>query len=1108
MPQKLIGRYEISKRLARGGSAIVYLARDPLVKRDVAIKLLSRKFSADPKFRERFQREAEVIASLEHPNIVPIYDFGDHDGHMYIVMRYMSGGTLAERLKKGPYPLDDVNQVINRVSAALDEAHVKGIIHRDLKPANILFDQREDSFLSDFGIVKLMETFEEIDGKLLLGTPAYVSPEQARGEMEVTLKSDIYSLGVILFQLLTGQVPYEADSPIDLARKHITESIPDILSISPELPPGCQGVIARAMAKEPEARFTSAGDLAVMLEAATIAPSHAPMLPLSLIRQPAQLGTTEIESEISDQLEKAPRLASQPSPTYKLPYEPTPFIGRKDELAEIAGRLADPCCRLLTLTGPGGIGKTRLALHAAAESVGMFPHGTYFIPLTHLSSEEFILQTIAEVIQFSFYSPENQKTQLLNYLRGKNMLLVVDNFEHLIHAANLMAEIIRQAPHIKLIVTSRERLNLLGEWILDIHGLPYPQEDSTEDIQEYTAVQLFVQTAQRVKPGFMMNDEDKPAVIQICRLVEGIPLGIELAASWVRLLTCREIADEISKNCEILETSLRDIPERHRSLGIVFEYSWNLLSKHEKIALRKLAVFRGGFHRNAAQTVAGASLPLLVALADKSLVRRAPANRYEIPETIRQYAEEKLREHPDELQDTYRKFCHHFAGFLYARQNILKSGQQQDAFEQIHEEIGNLHAFWNQAIREADKETIEKSIESLYRFFEISGRIKEGVDAFAMAVNNLSAGMVGEETYGILLARLGGLNYRLGLYGEAADYLVNSLKIARHYRNTSEIAFSLNYLGAVNNRIGGFSKAQEHLQEGLNLYKELDDSMGAAISLHFLALVSRNLGNFQQAKVLHQESLTKSREIQDHYGIAVSLNNMGTLALGAGEYEEAHLLHQDSLAIRREIGDQWGTAQSLNSLGRLAYTTGKMGDAKQYFERSLQHYKEIGDSQEIATSMSNLGDIAWTREDYPTAIQNYNDALSIFNETGDPWRIAACLTNLGNVSGSMGDFRGSKRYFRAAYETAMKIRAIPIALAALNGVATMLANSAHKAEAIELFTLILTHPSSHAESKSKATRKFWDLKAELPSEVIAQAQQKGIKFTLEEVVLSEYLDLE
>jgi serine/threonine-protein kinase len=265
MSPETIGRYRIKSRIGKGGMATIFLAHDPLFGRDVAVKVLPREFLHDPSFRGRFEREARVIATLEHPAIVPVYDFGEDTGQPYLVMRYMRGGSLADRLENGPLPVDQSAYVVGRIGSALDHAHKKGIIHRDLKPANILFDEYGEPFLADFGIVKVAESTANLTGGGILGTPAYMSPEQVHGDQQLDGRSDIYTLGVILFEMLTGQMPYRADTPAKLMMAHVLNPAPRVLDLNPDLPPACNTVILRAMAKNRDERYTTAGAMARML---------------------------------------------------------------------------------------------------------------------------------------------------------------------------------------------------------------------------------------------------------------------------------------------------------------------------------------------------------------------------------------------------------------------------------------------------------------------------------------------------------------------------------------------------------------------------------------------------------------------------------------------------------------------------------------------------------------------------------------------------------------------------------------------------------------------------------------------------------------------------
>ncbi|MBI1878963.1 MAG: NACHT domain-containing protein, partial [Chloroflexi bacterium] len=445
---------------------------------------------------------------------------------------------------------------------------------------------------------------------------------------------------------------------------------------------------------------------------------------------------------------------------HNLPVQATPFVGRERELAELSRQLANPACRLLTLTGPGGIGKTRLALKVAEEQArtGYFLDGVYYVALAALSSANFLVSTLATVLNFTFYSNKDPQLQLLNYLRDKEMLLILDSFEHLLTPSwegGLLIEIVQRAAGVKLLVTSQQRLNLQGEWVFEIQGLSFPEVGEAalsqpatppaEPPEHYSAVQLFLQSAQRVQAGFTLSSVDQPFILRICQLVAGVPLGIELAAAWVRVLSCQDIVREIEQGLDFLSVTHRDLPERQQSLRAVFEHSWRLLSEAEQHILKKLAVFPGGFRREAAEQVAQARLPLLTALSDKSLLRWSAANqnqpieRYEIHELVRQYVLEKLQVDPAATTLGCNQHSAYFAAFLQQREARLQGRQQKVALAEIGQEIENIRAAWGWLLSQPKVAAIEQCLNTLFLFYEIRGWYEEGTDIFAHAAVALSA---------------------------------------------------------------------------------------------------------------------------------------------------------------------------------------------------------------------------------------------------------------------------------------------------------------------------------------------------------------------------------
>ncbi len=411
-------------------------------------------------------------------------------------------------------------------------------------------------------------------------------------------------------------------------------------------------------------------------------------------------------------------------PTDHLPIPATPFVGREEELSSIAALLGDPNCRLLTLVGSGGTGKTRIAAEVTAQIANGFAHGSYFVPLAPITSPDLVALTIASSIGLLLHTSESPAAQIMDYLCGRELLLVLDNFEHLMSAVDLIIEILEAAPNVRLLVTSRERLNIREEWVLDIYGLDYPQDEIIHPVEQYSAIQFFLKCAYRVKPDFQLTETIQSSVIRICRLVEGMPLGIELAASWVRTLSCQAIADEIERNLDFLASSQRNMPQKHGSMRAVFDQSYNLLTEEQQQVFRKLSVFRGGFRPQAANAVANASLMTLAALVDKSLLRVSTEGRYDMHELLRQYGEDHLRA-TDIVDSVHDAHSSTYADFIHQRVDDLKGRRQLEAIAEINADFENVRTAWNWASDHNHVHRIDKMLDGLALFCDLHSRIQE-----------------------------------------------------------------------------------------------------------------------------------------------------------------------------------------------------------------------------------------------------------------------------------------------------------------------------------------------------------------------------------------------
>ncbi|MGZ4419490.1 MAG: ATP-binding protein, partial [Gaiellaceae bacterium] len=676
-----------------------------------------------------------------------------------------------------------------------------------------------------------------------------------------------------------------------------------------------------------------------------------------------------------------------------LPGPRTSFVGRASELDEIDRLLDDPDCRLLTLVGAGGAGKTRLALEAAARRIEHYPHGVHFVPLVSVASAEFLAPAVAESIQFAVdgaHSGFSAQDQLLDYLGERSTLLVLDNFEHLVGGADLIGEIIERAPKVELLTTSRERLNVQSEWVLDVHGLGFAENGNGGS----GALRLFVERARQVEPGFSLdNGSQRDEAARICRLVEGLPLGVELAASWVSVLSCAEIADEIERNIDFLATSMRDVPERHRSLRAAFDQSWRLLSDEQQAVLARLSVLRGDYGREAAAAVAGADLRLLSELVLKSLVRRSDFGRYELHELLRQYAAEKLAaESSDALAATCERHARHYLGALDERREALVGGGVVQARDELRRELDNVRVAAEWAVATWDDNEARDVLAGLREFFLAHSWFDGG------------------ETFERLVLVAGETRQQDGEYNQSSPV---TLAAAAYH---TSLGSALGYDEELDRLALG---CLSHLRE-----QEMTWELGACLLALGTNACYRDV--YPEAVVYLKEAVATVRSAGDGVGEVHSLSWLGFVQLLQDDLDDARASFEASRAIAERLGNPQNLAYALSKLGILADAEERYADAMRLHMQANELFAGVGDVGGAGYALSRASLSAYGMKNYDEALRLGREGYEAFSEVNHRWGAIAALCRIGFATLALGNVDDARRSFHEALERAHASAAISL----------------------------------------------------------------------------------
>jgi predicted ATPase/DNA-binding CsgD family transcriptional regulator len=1005
-----LGNYQLVALLGQGGYAQVYLGQHVRLPLQVAIKVLHSHLTG--REAEHFQQEAETIARLAHPSIVRILDYDVQAGVPFLVMDYAPNGSLRRRYPKGMVvPPPQIVSYVKQLAAGLQYAHEQKVIHRDVKPENMLLGRHEEVLLSDFGLAALAHSSASLSTQEALGTLPYMAPEQIEGHPRAA--SDQYALGVVVYEWLCGSRPFEG-SFSEVMVQHLSLPPPSLRERVPTIPGEVEQVVLKALAKDARQRFASVRDFALALEEASTG---------------ASIGSTRL------MLATAYAAEARHTTKHHLPAHLTPLLGREQEVVEACTILRRPEVRLVTLTGPGGIGKTRLAPQVATELLADFAGGVSFVSLAPISDPELVIPTIAQTLDVKESGTLPLMDLLKAFLQDKHVLLILDNFEQLLSAAPYVADLLTSCPQLNICVTSRAVLHVQGEQEFPVPALAVPdlaQLPESENLAEYAAVALFLQRAQAVKPGFQLTSTNARPIAAICTRLDGLPLAIELAAARIKLLPPPALLTRLEHRLAVLTGGAQNLLPRQQTLRNTIEWSYHLLDTAEQRLFRRLSVFAGGCMLEAIEAVCApldtdaAAISVLDAvssLIDKSLLQQTEQEgkepRLVMLETIREYGLEALAAR-GEVEVARQAHAAYYLALVEAVEPELVGPAQVMWLERLEEEHDNLRAAMRWSLEQVGGDEGGQSQEmalrlgaALRRFWMIRGHISEGRSFLEQALT-ARRGIVTRVQVKALQAAAS-----LAVYiddTEQAEILCGeSLRLCRELGDKAGMAFSLFYLGMLENTMGNLTAARMHTQEALALDREVGDKGGVAWSLNNLADFASYQGEYARAQALIEESLTMHRELGNKRGIASSLQHLAqVLFLSQGDPVLAHSRLQEGHALFRELGDKGNMTHCLSLSGRLALSQGDTTAGRSLLEESLRLSREIGSQWSIAESLAGLAQVEASQGELAAARMLYEQSLTIARERNYKDLLLSCMEGLADVVGVQGEPAWTARLWGAA----------------------------------------------------------------------------------------------
>ncbi len=1050
-PEALVGTifdeiYEIEAMLGEGGMGTVYRARHQLLRDVVALKMLRGDERENLRWRRRFVREGQAARKFRHPNSVTVYDLRtSRDGTIYLVLEFVAGVTLRSAFReRRRYDCLEALRILEPLAGVLDTAHKAGVVHRDLKPENVMLTgEGPEVKLLDLGIAGFLgadasngETAKLTQAGTVVGTPRYMSPEQwgerpRDGIAGVDGRADVYSMGIMAFELVTGRGPFRGTDANQLRQLHVSEPPADPRMYNGDIPEGFALAILVAISKDRADRYDTAGEFVRALALGLGRSGSSGSGPLtsrsdsgsSSASTPRYDGQT-ITDVVATVTDVGPGATVEDPPT-NLPQSLTSFVGRHAEVEAVVEALRKN--RLVTLVGPGGIGKTRLAVQAGREAFDAFPDGVWLVDLSALTTEALVVPSIGRVLEVTQRTGDDLEDAIVETIGARRLLLVLDNCEHVRNAVrSLLDEILRQCPYVHVLATSREALGLVAEHARDVPALATPPRDLAETdlleaCQSSEAVLLFVDRARAVRSDFRLTEQNVSPVVGICRRLDGIPLAIELAAARTVVMSPAQLLARLEKSLDLLASRQAGIPDRHRTLRASIEWSYQLLPIPLREFFSRLSVFRGGWTLEAAESVLSGAAAIdgvdtvdaLEQLASSSLVvadEHFDEIRFRMLETIREFAVSLVPAEPgSSLRAAHAEY---FRSFVELADEQLAGHDQHVWLAKVAADLDNVRAAieWSKSSGNVDLGL--KVAASMGRFWLVRGFVAEGIAALRDALSRAPSGLAGDRAKALNWA--GNLAIMAGDVEGGRAWHEESLRIRRETGDLPGIAASLHNLGGIAADQGDFALADRLFEECTAIATEIGDDLRLGMALVNRGRAANERGAYSQAFDLLEHGIELLEQCGHTYAVCVGLLCIADAQMCSGDIDRAEVSFNRCFALASEMGERMASGFCLCGLGSIARYRGTLGPARENCDRAVAIARELGAEDLRATGLAILGEVAMLEGKLDDANRLMRQALRIRSGRNLRSGIALSLEGLAHVSLAAGRHERAARFLGAA----------------------------------------------------------------------------------------------